>query len=76
MNLLINGEIWRNMDGEPMEFSKASQTETTYTLNGESFYKVDGYTYELAGGEWTLPEPTAEEVLRADVDYLLMLAEE
>ena len=44
MNLLINGEIWRNMDGEPVEFSKASQTETTYTLNGESFYKVDGYT--------------------------------
>lgn len=29
--------------------------------------------YSLEGGEWIYDPPTAEEKLRADVDYLLML---
>ena len=73
MILRINGDIWLGMDGKPVTFEKATQTETTYTLDDESFMKVEGYTYELEGGDWSKPDPKPEEVMRADVDYLLMM---
>ena len=39
-----------------------------------SFGGVSDFTgFKLIGGEWTVPPATAEEQLRADVDYLLML---
>ena len=73
MILKINGEIWTDMDGNPHTFEKATQTETTYTLDGRTYMKTEGYVYELIGGEWTKPDPKPEEVMRADIDYLLMM---
>lgn len=73
MILKINGTIWDDMSGNPINIKKATQTETTYTLDDESFMKVEGYTYELVGGDWSKPDPKPEEVMRADIDYLLMM---
>ena len=36
---------------------------------------VDFSPYVLKGGEWSTPEITQQEQLRADVDYLLMMQE-
>ena len=49
-------------------------------FNGESksalFAGISDFSgYSIEGGEWSAPTPTEGEVLRADVDYLLMMQE-
>lgn len=39
----------------------------------EGIMSFDGYS--ISGGDWSEPEPTEDEMLRADLDYCLMILE-
>ena len=67
--------------GESYECTKAEKGTTYIQLyNGEEkdvlFAGISDFSgYSIEGGEWSAPTPTEGEVLRADVDYLLMMQE-
>ena len=42
-------------------------------LSCEGISSFDGYS--ISGGDWSEPEPTEDEMLRADLDYCLMILE-
>ena len=62
--------------GESYACKKAVKTETAATLYLEDsgIIKFEGVNnwdaFTLEGGDWSVPEVTAEEQLRADVDFL------
>ena len=67
--------------GESYECTKAEKgTNYIQLYNGEEkgvlFAGISDFSgYSIEGGEWSAPTPTEGEVLRADVDYLLMMQE-
>ena len=42
-------------------------------LSCEGVSSFDGYS--ISGGDWSEPEPTEDEMMRADLDYCLMMLE-
>ena len=67
--------------GESYECTKAEKGSNYIQLyNGEEkgvlFAGISDFSgYSIEGGEWSAPTPTEGEILRADVDYLLMMQE-
>ena len=68
--------------GEVYPCDNAIKDETSmcviaYDSAGELVFKAEKVTdfslFELIGGEWSIPEPTEQEQLRADVDFLLAM---
>lgn len=47
-----------------------------YNANNECFISFNGIRsfegYSISGGDWSIPDPTETEYLRADIDFLTM----
>lgn len=73
MKVIVYGEVY--------ECTKAEKgTNYIQLYNGKEqgvlFAGISDFSgYSIEGGEWSAPTPTEGEVLRADVDYLLMMQE-
>ena len=67
--------------GEVHECTKAEKGTNYIQLynggeKGVLFAGISDFSgYSIEGGEWSAPTPTEGEILRADVDYLLMMQE-
>lgn len=56
---------------------ETSMRVIAYGVSGELVFKAEKVTdfslFELNGGKWSISEPTEQEQLRADVDFLLAM---
>ena len=56
---------------------KGSDFIHLYNANGGAVASFEGVSdfnlFTIEGGEWIAPEPTAEEQLRADIDFLAIM---
>ena len=66
---------------ESYECSKAVKGTDFVILYDESgntiasFYGINSFDgYDINGGEWSLPEPTPEEKLRSDIDFISIMS--
>ena len=68
--------------GEEVRCAKAIKGNDYIHLlnaNNELIVSFEGITsfdgYSISGGDWSDPEPTNDEMIRADLDYCLMMLE-
>ena len=68
---IYNEEYKANKAVKGKDFVKLYDENNNCIVSFEGIRDFAGY--EIIGGNWTEPEPTEQEKLRADVDFLMVM---